>query len=131
VTSQKVLIRTYVFIDGKGNGILLVHPAVQMARFTPIPATPTTGPLRALGGVAYVTGVATLAKPLFIRIRAGMPCPRTLVLAVGSHQSALGVVHDGLGVGHLELVAVREAHDPGVGARARRWSIVSSVWMEG
>jgi hypothetical protein len=71
-----------------------------------------------LGGVAYMTGVATLAKPLFIGTRAGMPCPRTLVLAAGSHQRALGVVHDGLGVGDLELVAVREAHDPGVGARA-------------
>ena len=81
----------------------------------------------------YMTCVTTLAKPLFTGTRAGMPCPRTLVLAAGSHQSALGVVHDGLGVGFPELVAVREAHDPGVGARARarRWSIVSSAWMEG
>lgn len=53
-------------------------------------------------------------------------CPRTLVLAAGSRRGALGVLHDGPRVGLLELIAVREAHDPG-----RALVIVSSVWMEG
>jgi hypothetical protein len=45
-----------------------------------------------------------------------MPCPRTR--PGGSHQSALGVLHDGLGMDLLELVAVRGAYDPGVGGLA-------------
>jgi hypothetical protein len=118
VTSQKVLIRAYVFIDGKGNVILLpVHLAVQMSRFTPTPATPTTGPLRARRGRVHDRR-RHLGQAALHRDSSGYALPRTLVLAAGSHQRALGVVHDGLGVGDLELVAVREAHDPGVGARA-------------
>jgi hypothetical protein len=36
----------------------------------------------------------------------------------GSHQSALGVLHDGFGMDLLELVAVQGAYDPAVGGVA-------------
>jgi hypothetical protein len=64
---------------------------------------PALSSLQTLGGVTYITGVATLAKPLFM----GNP---------GGY--ALGVFHEGLGENPLELIAVREVPDPGVGALA-------------
>jgi hypothetical protein len=60
--------------------------------------------LRKLGGVTYITGVATLAKPIFMGNSSGY---------------ALGVLHEGLRERDpLGLITVREVPDPGVDALA-------------